>query len=151
MWCCMSIAHHVISSCNLLVNIKGLESTLFLFRPLTKLPHPNTIYRYIGAWCRERGIGVRACVKSGPRSDIHYCEPGRRRTTLNWTSVAKKGTERASKVCVKLGQRGDIHICEPGRRRTNFYWTSVAKRGRKERVRYSWYGGHRGPEQRRSI
>ena len=27
---------------------KGLESTLFLFLPLTKLPHPNTIYR---AWC----------------------------------------------------------------------------------------------------
>ena len=43
-----SFNHHVISSCNLLVNIKVLESTLVLFRPLTKLPHPNTIYRYIG-------------------------------------------------------------------------------------------------------
>ena len=41
------------SSCNLdvsslLDNIKGIESPFFLFRPLTKLPHPNTIYRYIG-------------------------------------------------------------------------------------------------------
>ena len=38
---------HVVHSCNLLVNtwyIKGLESTFFLFRPLTKLPHLNTIY-----------------------------------------------------------------------------------------------------------
>ena len=26
---CMSFTHHVISSCNLLVNIKGLESTFF--------------------------------------------------------------------------------------------------------------------------
>ena len=38
------------SSCNLdmqsvLDNIKGIESPFFLFRPLTKLPHPNTIYR----------------------------------------------------------------------------------------------------------
>ena len=38
------------SLCNLdmkylLDNIKGIESPLFLFRPLTKLPHPNTIYR----------------------------------------------------------------------------------------------------------
>ena len=41
---CTSFTHHVISSCNLLVNIKGLESTFFLFLPLTKLPHPNTIY-----------------------------------------------------------------------------------------------------------
>ena len=28
---CMSFTHHVISSCNLLVNIKGLESTFFSF------------------------------------------------------------------------------------------------------------------------
>ena len=27
----------------------------------------------------------------------------------------------------------------------------VAIGGREERVRYSWYGGHRGPEQRRST
>ena len=34
---------------------KGLESTLFLLLPLTKLPHPNTIDL---AWCWQRGIGV---------------------------------------------------------------------------------------------
>ena len=28
---------------SLLDNIKGIESPFFLFRPLTKLPHPNTI------------------------------------------------------------------------------------------------------------
>ena len=37
--------------CSSLVNIKGLESTFFLFLPLTKLPHPNTIYRPgVGSW-----------------------------------------------------------------------------------------------------
>ena len=35
------VLHVVHSSCNLLVNIKGLESTFFLFRALTKLPYPN--------------------------------------------------------------------------------------------------------------
>ena len=73
--------------CSSLVNIKGLESTLFLFLPLTKLPHLNTIYRYIGPWYRQRGIGIRACVKSGQRGSIHICEPGRRRTKLYWTAV----------------------------------------------------------------
>ena len=43
---------YVHSSCNLLVNIKGLESTFFLFLPLTKLPHPNTTYR-----CISHGVG----------------------------------------------------------------------------------------------
>ena len=38
-----SFTHYIISSCNLLVNIKGLESTFFLFLPLTKLPHPNMV------------------------------------------------------------------------------------------------------------
>ena len=47
------VLHVVHSSCNLLDNIKGLESTFFLFRPLTKLPHPNTIYRCI----RWPGVG----------------------------------------------------------------------------------------------
>ena len=42
MWKASTGTHHVISSCDLLVNIKGLESTFFLFLPLTKLPHPNT-------------------------------------------------------------------------------------------------------------
>ena len=36
------VLHVVHSSCNLLVNIKGLESAFFLFQPLTKLPHPNS-------------------------------------------------------------------------------------------------------------
>ena len=37
------------SSCNLLDNItRVLSQPSFLFLPLTKLPHPNTIYRYIG-------------------------------------------------------------------------------------------------------
>ena len=33
---------------NLLVNIKVLSQLSFLFLPLTKLPHPNTIYRISG-------------------------------------------------------------------------------------------------------
>ena len=33
---------------------KGLESTLFLFLPLTKLPHPNTIYRVRMRQLRQR-------------------------------------------------------------------------------------------------
>ena len=37
---CTSFTHHASSSCNPLVNIKGLESTFFLLQPLTK--------RYIG-------------------------------------------------------------------------------------------------------
>ena len=41
----MSFTPRIIYS---LIYNKGLESTLFLFLPLTKLPHPNTIYRYIG-------------------------------------------------------------------------------------------------------
>ena len=49
------VLHVAHSSCNLLVNIKVLSQPSFLFLPLTKLPHPNTIYR---AWCRQRGIGV---------------------------------------------------------------------------------------------
>ena len=94
-----SFTHHVIFSCNVLDNItRVLSQPSFLFLLLTKLPHPNTIYRYIGPWCRQRGIGVRACVKSGQRGDIHICEPGRRRTKFYWTSVAKKGTETASEV-----------------------------------------------------
>ena len=32
-----------------------LSQPSFLFLPLTKLPHPNTIY---WAWCWQRGIGV---------------------------------------------------------------------------------------------
>ena len=40
---CTSFTHHLISSSNPLVNIKGLESTFFLFQPLTKLPHPNRL------------------------------------------------------------------------------------------------------------
>ena len=40
---CYVVLHVVHSSCNLLDNIKGLESTFFLFRPLTKLPHPSTL------------------------------------------------------------------------------------------------------------
>ena len=28
---------------------------------------------------------------------------------------------------------------------------TMAIGGREERVKYSWYGGHRGPEQRRSM
>ena len=40
-WLCPYVVHSIIYK-------KGLESTFFLFRPLTKLPHPNTIYRYIG-------------------------------------------------------------------------------------------------------
>ena len=48
-WKPITGTHRVISSCNLSSLIyKGLESTLFLSLPLTKLPHPNTIYRYIG-------------------------------------------------------------------------------------------------------
>ena len=38
------VLHVVHSSCNLLVNMKGLESTFFLFLPLTKLPHPNKVH-----------------------------------------------------------------------------------------------------------
>ena len=33
---------------------KGLESTLFLFLRLTKLPHPNTIYRVRMRQLRQR-------------------------------------------------------------------------------------------------
>ena len=41
--------HHVTSTCNLSsIPSKEIESPFFLFRPLTKLSHPNTIYR---AWC----------------------------------------------------------------------------------------------------
>ena len=48
LWKPFSGTHHVTSSCNLSSLIyKGLESPFFLFRLLTKLPHPNTIYRYI--------------------------------------------------------------------------------------------------------
>ena len=46
-WKPITDTHRVTSTCNLLDNIKGIESPFFLFRPLTKLPHPNTIYRYI--------------------------------------------------------------------------------------------------------
>ena len=45
LWKPFSGTHHVTSS--VLDNIKGIESPFFLFRPLTKLAHPNTIYRYI--------------------------------------------------------------------------------------------------------
>ena len=56
---CISFTHHVFSSCNLLVNIKGLESTFFLFLPLTKLPHPNTpLMRH-----QRRLTGVTMCVR----------------------------------------------------------------------------------------
>ena len=49
-WKPITGTHRVTSTCNLSSLIyKGLESTLFLFLPLTKLPHPNTIYRYIGS------------------------------------------------------------------------------------------------------
>ena len=51
------VLHVVHSSCNILVNItRVLSQPSFLFLPLTKLPHPNTIYRM--AWCRQLGIGV---------------------------------------------------------------------------------------------
>ena len=76
------------SSCNLdmqslLDNIKGIESTFFLFRHLTKLPHPNTIYRYIGP-----GVGSGYWRLS--------CESGRRRTEFFIDgTVAKEGTGTA--------------------------------------------------------
>ena len=95
---------------------KGLESTFFLFRPRTKLPHPNT--RYIGP-----GVG-------------------------SWVL--------ASELC-ESGQRRDVHICvsrEGGVQNVSGYFVqagTVAIGGRGQRVWYSWYGGHRGPGQRRSI
>ena len=109
-WKASTGTHHVISSCDLLVNIKGLESTFFFFLPLTKLPHPNTIYRYIGPWCRQRGIGVRACVKSGQRGDV-YTFVSREGDVQKFTGHPwPRGMERASEVCVKSDQRGDVHI-----------------------------------------
>ena len=40
---------------------------------------------------------------SGQRGDIYICEPGRRRTNFNWTSVAKRG--RKERVTVAIGDR----------------------------------------------
>ena len=48
---------------------KGLESTFFLFRPLTKLPHPNTMYQPgVGSWV----LASELC-ESGQRGDVHIC------------------------------------------------------------------------------
>ena len=46
-WKPITGTRHVTSTCNLSSIIcKGLESTLFLFLPLTKLPHPNNGHTY---------------------------------------------------------------------------------------------------------
>ena len=63
------------SSCNLdmqslLDDIKGIESPFFLFRPLTKLPYPNTIYRYIGPGVSSGVLALELCLV-GPRGDVH--------------------------------------------------------------------------------
>ena len=43
LWKPFTCTRHVTSRCNLSSIIyKGIESPFFLFRPLTKLPHPNT-------------------------------------------------------------------------------------------------------------
>ena len=44
LWKPFSGTRHVTSTCNLSsIILKGIESPFFLFRPLTKLPHPNMI------------------------------------------------------------------------------------------------------------
>ena len=70
-----------------------------------------TRYIDISAWCLQRGIGVRACVKLGLGATYTFCEPERRCTNVQAGTVRERG----------------------------------------QRVRYNWYGGHRGPEQRRRI
>ena len=105
------------SPCNLLVNIKGLESTFFLFLPLTKLPHPSTIYRYSGP-VLVAGYWHLSCVKVGPKGRrTHFCESvGTYKTLLDIRGLG--GQKERVRYVLKSGQRGDTHICEPGRRRT---------------------------------
>ena len=55
---CMWFTRHVTSKCNLSSLIyKALESTLFLFLPLTKLPHPDRGFLTIN------GFDLTACLE----------------------------------------------------------------------------------------
>ena len=72
------LLHVVHSSCNLSSLVyKGLESTLFLFLPPTKLPHPNTIYPGAGggvlasAHVLSRARGATYTFFASRAGDVH--------------------------------------------------------------------------------
>ena len=79
---CTSFTHHVIHS----LIYKVLSQPFFLFLPPTRLPHPNTMYRYIKPSVGSGVLASELCKSRSKGTTYTFCESGGTHKRFRWPS-----------------------------------------------------------------